>query len=239
MFIDNVNCAKNKFSFFGEDFYPSDYPRFCEQLERENQLHITSRDILWAQKLAEYCYQMNRATLHFTATDNLTRILEYDAFNSDKIASVRGLCDFLDLPCSDDLAEELRQPTGPVTTSLSLSQSEHEDILPYDNKYDALCEKYGLIRGKSLGEITGRYEGNCTKLELNLEQVESTTNWLRYVNRALNSKVSNSKMNSSGIELREQNRYKKLFMKNEITKLFLTLTVAFRTLFATSNLTID
>ena len=133
---------------------------------------------------------MNRAALHFAATDNSTEILEYDAFNSDKIASVRGLCDFLDVPFSVDLVDELRQPTGPVTNSLSLSQSEYEDILPYDYKYNTLCEKYGLIRGESSREIIDRYEGNCTALDLNLEHIESTTNRLRNVNRSLNKRVS-------------------------------------------------
>ena len=94
------------------------------------------------------------------------------------------------MPFSVDLVEELDQPAGPVTTSLSLSESEYEDILPYDYKYNALCEKYGLIRGKSSREIIDRYEGNCTALELNREHVESTTNRLHNVNRALNRRVS-------------------------------------------------
>lgn len=177
--VDNINCSKHKFSFYGEDFYPSDYPRFCEQLNQERKLILDEKNVGWVQKQAEYCYQMNRAAIDFAVSDTNTKILEYDHFIRNKSSSLIELFDFMEIPISYDNVNELQQPTGPVTGSNTLSQAEYESILLYENLYNKMCELAGVSIGKSTMEIRAQYDGECSADDLDPEHMESTTNRLR------------------------------------------------------------
>lgn len=181
--VDNINCAKHKFSFFGEDFYPSDYPRFCQQVKKESGLVLDEEESNWAQRQAEYCYQMNRAALEFAIQDKHTYIIEYDAFIRDMPAAVNGLCDFLDTPVLGEYTDKLQQPTGPVTASNALSQAEYESIMSYDRLYSDLCEQAGVVRGKDTAAIHAQYDGNCDAIDLDTRHEGLTTNRLRRVIR--------------------------------------------------------
>jgi len=187
--VDNINCAKYKFSFYGEDFYPSDYPRFCEQLKKGNKLVLDQENANWAQRQAEYCYQMNRAAVDFAVLDKHTKILEYDSFTRDKSSFVMELCDFLETPFSDDYPDQLQRPVGSVTASNVLSQSEYETIFPYDRLYREVCERAGVARGKSAADIQHQYNGKCSAADFDSEHEESATNRLRRVINAQKNQI--------------------------------------------------
>jgi len=186
---DNVNCAKHKFSFYGEDFYPSDYPRFCEYLEQENKLSFNEVNAGWAQKQAEYCYQMNRAAVDFFRTDSNSVILEYDHFTRNKSVSVEELSNYLGIPCAGDYVGELERHTGPVTGSNVLSHTEYESILCYDDLYSEICKQAGVTRGKNRAQIRSQYEGNFHAEDFSTGLGESTTNRLRAIIRQLENRV--------------------------------------------------
>jgi len=187
--VDNINCAKHKFSFYGEDFYPSDYPRFCEELNKEKKLVLDEKNSDWAQKQAEYCSQMNRAAVEFAVSDTNTIILEYDSFTQHKSSSVMELLEFLGIPFSDNYVTEVQQPSGPVTASNTLSQSEYESILCYDDLYTEICERAGVTRGKSKTDIKTQYDGKCGAKDLVTEHEGSTTNRLRRIVRDQNRQI--------------------------------------------------
>lgn len=179
--MDNINCAKYKFSFYGEDFYPSDYPRFCEELE--DHLFMKKEVSCWAQRQAEYCYQMNRAALEFAVADENTLIFEYDEFIKNKRVSLSKLCKLLNIPFNPSLLKALETQTGPSTGNISLSQAEFEAIFPYSILYKKLCKKMGIRTGKRIAEIERKYNGKCTEDNLNTDYIESTTNPLRHIIR--------------------------------------------------------
>ena len=187
--VDNINCAKYKFSFYGEDFYPSDYPRFCEQLKKENKLVLDQENAGWAQKQAEYCYQMNRTAVDFAVLDTNTKILEYDNFIQNRSSSVMELCEFLEVPYNDDYVNQLQWPVGPVTASNVLSQSEYDSILCYDKFYSEVCERAGVARGKSTTDIQHQYNGKCSSTNFDSEHEESATNRLRRVINAQKNQI--------------------------------------------------
>ena len=196
--VDNINCVKHKFSFFGEDFHPSDFPRFCEQLQQEKKLVLNQKNAGWAQRQAEYCYQMNRVALQFAASDKNTRVLEYDSFTQNLQAAVLEVCKFLNTPFSDHYVEGLQRPVGPTTTSRALSQSEYEAILRYDNLYSSLCEQSGVRRGKDTNDIRVRYDGKCSSSDLDTAYEGLTTNRLRNIIRVKDNSIRQlKKLNES------------------------------------------
>lgn len=182
--VDNINCAKNKFSFFGDDFYPTDYPRFCDEINLSSVNLLDKKCDNWGQKQAEYCYQMNSAAISFAVSDSNTIILEYDSFVRNEPVSVSGLLRFLKIPPTADYEKELQKSIGPVTGSIALNQSEYESILPYDDLYGQLCELCDVVRGKNRNDIQSKYDGNCSSESFDSELEVSTTNQLRRIIRA-------------------------------------------------------
>ncbi len=187
--VSNINCAKHKFAFYGEDFYPSDYPRFCRQLTLENKLILTPDAANWAQKQAEYCYQMNRAAIEFAVADSNTMILEYDRFAQDKPASLAGLCEFLKTPVADGYVEQLNQPSGPVSSWIKLSQAEYEAVWPYEERYTRACTEADLVRGQSVDAVQQMYNGKCSSSDFDPETEAFTSNRLRRIIRKQNDQI--------------------------------------------------
>ena len=192
--VDNINCAKYKFSFYGDDFYPSDYPRFCKYLSKMNQLVLDTKNAKWAQRQAEYCYQMNRAAVDFAVSDGNTKILEYNSFIRDKSSSVAELLNCLEIPRRGDYASELERPTGPVTASNVLSQAEYESILYYDDLYTEMCVQARVKRGKSKKEIQKQYDGRCSAKDFDEGFGDSTTNRLRGKIRSQEKQIQQLKL---------------------------------------------
>lgn len=176
--VDVVNSVKHKFSLYGEDFYPSDLPRFRKQL---GSRLVMNAEAGWAQQQAEYCYQMNRAALEFAHGDPKTFVIEYDHFTRNKLEKAGELCGFLGLGLTEDAARSLGSPTGPVTTKPQLSQSEFESILAYDDLHTGLCGRYGVSRGRSREELITKYDGNCTARDYDIRYQDFTTNRLRRI----------------------------------------------------------
>ena len=177
--VDLVNSVKHKFSFYGDDFYPSDFPRFCKELKEANLLTIDEERATWAEKQAEYCTQMNRAAIDFALSDTNTLIFEYDNFNFDKSASVERLCQFLKVPFEADFDEKVSSPTGPVTSSITLSEQEFISIVRFDASHDELCDRVGISRTKSSLDISHRYKGKCNNIDYDPSLDGLTTNPLR------------------------------------------------------------
>ncbi len=187
--VDVVNSVKHKFSFYGEDFYPSDFPRFCEELERESQLVLHPSVATWAQRQAEYSYQMSRSALEYAKTDDAALVLEYDDFVRNTESGVDRLCRFLALENRPDFLEKLASPTGPVTAKVTLSRSEFTSIWEYDTLYNELCYRSGLTRGKPSTELLEQYEARFNEADYNPEYDDYTTNRLRLIIRQKNDQI--------------------------------------------------
>ncbi len=179
--IDNVNSVKNKFSFYGDDFYPSDFERFCDELG--DRLILNPDSAGWAEKQAEYSIQMNRAALEFASGDSRTLIFEYDHFVCNQRESVAKLCDHLGVEFRDAYVEHLESPVGAQTPRIALSELEYRSIEHYEDRYQELCDRYGIDRSSSSEDIHRKYRGNCRADCLDLQYEGVTTDRLRTVIR--------------------------------------------------------
>jgi hypothetical protein len=203
--IDMVNSVKYKFAFFGDDFYPSDFPRFCHELTVLGRLGIDPGSATWAEQQAEYVIQMTRAAMEFASRDPNTLILEYDRFIADLPHTLQTLLTFLDLSFKDTYLAALKTPVGATTASSVLSEMEFGKIIKYAEAYDGLCRQAGLEQGKSIKDlvdiykdryqagdydsrldglvtnplrrIVWRLEGRIHQLESKLVSIQASRNW--------------------------------------------------------------
>jgi hypothetical protein len=177
--VDVINSAKDKFAFYGDDFYPSDFPRFCRELASSGKLLLDPGDCSWAEKQGEYCYQMCRAALEFAARDDKTWVLEYEKIAAGSPQILAQLCNFLDTEFDQNYAEFLRNPTGPTTRAIMLSPEEFEDILPYEKHYRDLLSEHLISASKTRDDLLKEYEGKCLAQPKDTSLEGVTTNRLR------------------------------------------------------------
>ncbi|MFC3155608.1 sulfotransferase family protein [Gilvimarinus japonicus] len=177
--IDVLNSVKHKFSFFGDDFYPSDYPRFCRELG--DKLIKQPSETTWATRSAEYVYQMNLAAVEFGIRDKNTMIVEYDKYKGEPPEIAKNLCDFLGLEFSEAIGRTATTSKGPVTSSVSLSQSEFEQALEYGRLHQQMCENFSLQSPFTTDRIRQRYEGHCTRPDMDTTYEGLVTNQLRRI----------------------------------------------------------
>ena len=179
--IDNVNSVKNKFSFYGDDFYPSDFQRFCDELG--DRLILSPDSAGWAEKHAEYSLQMNVAALRFASGDSQSLIFDYDHFVRNRRESVATLCAHLDVEFREDYLAELDSPVGAQTPAIELSEPEYRSIAHYEDRYEELCSRYDIERVAGPDEVHARYRGNCRADSLDPRYQGVTTERLRAVIR--------------------------------------------------------
>lgn len=177
--VDVLNSVKHKFSFFGDDFYPSDYPRFCHELG--DRLIRQPPEATWAMRNAEYVYQMNLAAVEFGVGDRNTRIVEYDSHIANLPESAAELCDFLGLGFNEAVSKAATTPKGPVTPSVSLSQNEFDQTLEYGKLHLKMCEKFRLETPLTIDRLAQRYEGHYNQPDMDTSYEGLVTNQLRRV----------------------------------------------------------
>jgi len=197
--LDSINCAKHKFSYFGEDFYPSDYPRFRSEVEKQGLLKIQPEQVCWANKQAEYCYQMTRAALDFATNDDQTIVIEYDQLKSNKSQTILRLGRFLNLDLNTKYLQLLESQIGPQTSTVSLSQQEYQAILPYEVFYRELCQSHSIKYIKSHQNVIHQYASFATAEALQLDYQEATTNQLRQVISRQVKKITELSRHSGGL----------------------------------------
>ena len=162
--VDVLNSAVQLFSFFGSEFYESDYERFqSEVVERLNvQRDSESSDQSVIQREFEYWHLSNKAFLDF-ASQHPENILSfaYEAFVDDRPRLVERICKFLDLEFREDYAEKSANPVGPVRqTANGLTKAEFEFL---SRKLTVYNELLGSVQEAPLAPTTSlpRIVGWC------------------------------------------------------------------------------
>ena len=187
--LDVVNSLKGKFSFFGDDFYPSDFPRFCNELDAAGGTTFTTAAPSWAERQAEYCYQMNRAALAYASNDPTTLVIDYDLIAGEWGALARRICDHLNLPVSPDWSEQLATPSGPTTNRIALSESERTALERYAHLHEALCRSSVLAQARPAEDVIASYRGRCTEADYDPAYDGQVTNPLRRTIRGQERKI--------------------------------------------------
>ena len=174
--VDLVNSVKHKFSYFGDDFYPSDFARFCR--ERSGQLLLNEAQNSWAERQAEYALQMTAAALDFASTDSQTLVLDYDARAKDAPRLLQDFCEFLSCPVHESVVQVAQTRTGPTTHGVNLSRDEFDDACKYLDAY-AQLDGVVLDSGTLRENLNARYQDQFSAEPLDEALEGLTTNRLR------------------------------------------------------------
>ena len=175
--VDSVNSVKGKFDYYGEDFYPSDFPRFCA--ERAGKLLLDPAQASWAERSAEYVLQMAMAAMAFAIDDRNTLVVDYDQTAQAPGRLVRSLCRFLEFEIEEKTLSVAQKRAGPVTPSVTLSQEEYEDASRYLEPYVRATAPYGPNLEALDATLVAKYEGRLTAPPLDTSLAGLTTNRLR------------------------------------------------------------
>jgi glycosyltransferase involved in cell wall biosynthesis len=134
--LDSVNSILGLFSFFGDEFHPSDKSRFYDEigLDVDRQARLCHE----AQASVDWWYFMNEAALE-TAGRFPDRILvvPYETFTAAPSATFEGIASFLGGSIDGVADIDLDRPGGPVTKKVNLKSQDIETLREYHDWYFA------------------------------------------------------------------------------------------------------
>lgn len=114
--LDVINSSINMFSFFGDDFFESDYSRFIEEISDKyssDEVNSFSQETV-EQREFLYWYFMNRAFVENYVNNNVNTLpIVYEEFVSNKDSVIREICEFIGVEVSDDFMGRADKVVGP------------------------------------------------------------------------------------------------------------------------------
>jgi hypothetical protein len=189
--VDTVNSVKYRFSYYGDDFYPDDFPRFCR--EAGDRLLLDPTDNTWAERQAEFVFQMTSAALSFAANDEKTLVIDYDQSAGNPRQLVSEICEFLDLPALEDYVRIAGKSSGPVTPSVNLTRGEFLDAMKYVDPYTRLNESLLPANATLAERLRSKYWGRFSSSPHDETLEGLTTNRLRTIIQMLQRNVQRQK----------------------------------------------
>jgi len=140
--LDVINSSIGMFSFFGDDFYASDFPRFATEV-KEIWGDTLPEDTIKELRECFYWYYMNKAFIReFKRNPNNVLIVVYENYVKDKLSEINRICDFLGVS-HEHVPEEYSQQVGPSYSSPHLTKDGYESILPYLDSYSEFVRQLG------------------------------------------------------------------------------------------------
>lgn len=152
--LDCVNSVVGNFSFFGDEFHPSDMPRFRRELEALGRTQ--PKFDTECQAATAWWNEMNQAALR-TVQCHRERVFiaPYEAYTSDRKATLRLLVKFLSVNVKNDVMKtvgaSLDHPVGPVTTTINLRADDVDHITPFQAAYFDSIQRLSDIPIKDTG----------------------------------------------------------------------------------------
>lgn len=160
--LDCLNSIVDNFSFFGDEFHPSDMPRFRKELEALGRpqpmfgVEVEAALAWWRE--------MNEAALEvLRAHPERTFVAAYEAYTLDRPAAIKALGEFLAPNSRPSTNASLEQPVGRITPRIGLKADDVERIMPFLTSYFETLESIsGLPIGdaRALAErVAAKYQG--------------------------------------------------------------------------------
>lgn len=214
--VDVLNSASQLFSFYGSEFYESDFSRFASEVEERygRGTELTERGP--KQIVAEYSYWYfsNLAFLDY-AKENPANILSlsYEAFVEDRERIVQRICDFLGLEFRSDYAVASRKKRGPVQQSVKgLSEAEFAFLHDKLTSYESLLQHVDIAPRQAVGELIRTTECDPTaQPRQSLPEFSSlhAGNELRKALGKLRRKeIERARLESELVQIRTSKRYR-------------------------------
>jgi hypothetical protein len=137
--LETINSVIDLFSFFGDEFHPSDKPRFLEEIKREFAASFDSNsietldEVEWSLLWWRY---MNLAALK-TISEHRDRVLvvAQEAFKANPEYTLKKIGQFFGLDTQPLSSYESQHPVGPVTSKIHLNIEHINLISSQDSEY--------------------------------------------------------------------------------------------------------
>ncbi len=158
--LDCINSALERFSFYGDEFHPSDRVRFLQELSLTPRATPGSESAMAALWWSE----MNKAALRTLAGfPGRALVLPYEAFKADREGSLSQMAEFLG-PAVEVREIDLKRPAGPVSRRRTLCQDDVAALTPYHEWYFSVVDKVSGVSAtasveSTAGDVFQRYKG--------------------------------------------------------------------------------
>ncbi|NOX94574.1 MAG: hypothetical protein GXP04_05615 [Alphaproteobacteria bacterium] len=129
--MDCINSALGLFSFFGDEFHPSDQGRFFNTYETPPPPSQSEAELsaLWWSK-------MNEASLHVAKIEQeRVFVLPHEICVANPDQAYRALLKFLNFDGGSLDEISFSDPAGPITTNINLRQQDIDSIISMHNDY--------------------------------------------------------------------------------------------------------
>ncbi|MEM8504541.1 MAG: glycosyltransferase [Cyanobacteria bacterium P01_D01_bin.1] len=168
--LDTINSVINRFSFFGDEFHPSDKSRFIDEVSRLFSIEEVGKqrnEVEWSLLWWQY---MNHAALK-TAKQHQDRclVLSYEAFNHNPIHALQYVGDFFGLNTDSLTFYDAYQPVGEVSKQVHLRLDDINCIRQHEDEY-----WQGFIRDSAISLNSSRTAQIRTSLNTSDEANIST-----------------------------------------------------------------
>ena len=148
--LDCVNSVLGNFSFFGDEFHPSDLPRFRRELESLGRPQPAFG--AECEAATAWWYEMNQAALRgLEGHRERVFIAPYEAYTSDHRVTLDLLAKFLSRDVKVRERTSLDRPVGQITTKCNLRADDRDHIAPFHAAYFDLIEQISDIPIGTLG----------------------------------------------------------------------------------------
>lgn len=147
--LSTINSLLPRFSFYGDDYFSSDYPRFANEVIKVFP-DITNDSFKGdgVEKQANYWMYLNKYFLENNSGQCLT--ICYEDFLINRSYYVRKICDFLDIKFYEKFVKYSSQIVGPTTSNVNLCDSDLHLLEPFFKQYLILLESHGIQFDKSI-----------------------------------------------------------------------------------------
>jgi hypothetical protein len=154
--VSVINSVLPLFSFYGDDYYASDFPRFLSEVKAvfDESLDVNKID-RHIKKEVQYWFYMNRYFLeNILENQENVLIISYENFIEDKRSTIIKICDFLQLPYHESYYHFSLKNIGFVTNKTNLTKDEIIYLQPFMQVYKSLLQQHGInLNGQVLEKI--------------------------------------------------------------------------------------
>ncbi len=122
--VDVINSSVEMFSFFGGDFYSSDYSRFIEEVKgiygQDILVRLGFKSDTYVQKEFLYWYFMNRFSVDYLRESGVDFLfLSYEEYVSNRVESIKKICKYVGITYDESFVESSKSVVGPVFSAAS------------------------------------------------------------------------------------------------------------------------
>ena len=211
--IDVINSIINLFSFYGDDFYSSDFPRLIIEsskglIQPLPRIDSTSR----VQREFLYWYTMNKYFLERYSTDENVLVICYENYIKEEKKWIAKICSFLDIDLKSRYLENLDLPTGYVSAAVNIDFDDYSFLKPFAYDYMKMLQQHNVSTKFDIDQILMKYEDRTLSKRLDLESQGKGPIFFRKLDLIINEKerenlAFRNTIQSKSSEIAEKERF--------------------------------